>query len=503
MIKKVSVILVCISICYFTTAQGAIVSALYENLSSTEPPPQDYHSVWSSSSTGTHTYIAGPSSDKPNASWAANQMFIVKYDNETMTPVDEVTFPVNGYPYFVRELDGKVYIGGVYSNNTSWNFKGFFWILDSSFNVLSQYDFNSYSVYDFTIANSKVYLIGSKHGSPRNVIVRKYDINMFFENELVLPGSGNDYGWDVQYHTDGNIYIAGYTQNGISGYPGSPGDSYFVAQIDNTLSAVNDLIYVGGSGNEFYNDFDIVINGNNLYLGASTESTDMPGAVASTFKGEADAFVAMIDISGPLNILKTLYLGGTGSEMMRGDVFVGNSQGGYLYYGGYTTSTDFEEVPEVAVQKNNAGGIDFFIAKVSFDLSGAIATYIGGAGNDISYAFSADVIPGGDSYLFAAGFTNSSPFPDDPTGGLKKTVTQAAFLTRIDRIMVMKKGDVNDDNCVNGFDWSRLNTYLNNPNSEELEEWEFFVFDLDEDGDLDNDDLDILKELMEPCKDKI
>ncbi|MCI5147372.1 MAG: hypothetical protein D3923_18040 [Candidatus Electrothrix sp. AR3] len=44
-------------------------------------------------------------------------MFIVKYDNETMLPVEEKTFPMNGYPYFVEEVSGELYVGGI--NGTS------------------------------------------------------------------------------------------------------------------------------------------------------------------------------------------------------------------------------------------------------------------------------------------------------------------------------------------------------------------------------------------------
>lgn len=473
-----------------------LVSALYENLLGAK---QKYHSVWSSSSTDTDTYIAGISSNYPNSSWAGNEMFIAKYNNSTMSLVSSHTFALNAYPYFVQEVDGKLYIGGIV-NNGYW--QGFINILDpQTYAIINSYTFNSYVLaYDFTIdTDSNIYVIGSRWGQQKyDVFVRKFDRNLMFsgQNDLVITGNGNDYGWDIKYNsTDNNLYIAGYTVNGFEDFPNNPGDAYFVAQCSPVLNDVESLVYVGGSGNEFYFDIDIVINGNSLYLGGGTESIDMPGAVNS-LKGNSDAFISMIDISDPgtLSVVKTRYLGGTGDEIMLGDISSANSQA-YIYYAGYTTSNDFEEVPVSALQNKNAGGNDIFYAKIHSDLSGAIATYIGGTGDDIAYALSADTTVN-PPYLFAAGFTDSPLFPNEPEG-LNKIVTQAAFLTRIDNIV--GQGDATGEGCVTGLDYSILNTHLIHDTLDELETWQLFAFDLDNDGDVDEDDLNILHDMIAPC----
>ncbi|MCI5125785.1 MAG: hypothetical protein D3925_15270 [Candidatus Electrothrix sp. AR5] len=298
MMKKIFIMLVCILISYSANAQGTIVSALYENMSGLQ---QNYHSVWSSSSTDTHTYIAGPSSDNPNTSWAANQMFIAKYKNTDMSLDSAVTFNFNGYPYFVEEVSGELYIGGILYDG---KWRGFIYVLNMSYKIVRSYKFNPNILpYDFTIdAAGDIYAIGSRWGQGYDVFIRKFNSSLIPVGtpDLVLAGSGNDYGWDIKQNGS-DIYIAGYTKDGFNAYPKNfSGDSYFVARYDknSAIPTINaqDFIYVGGSGNEFYNDIDIVINGNNLYLGAGTESIDMPNPV-NALKGDADAFVSMIDIS--------------------------------------------------------------------------------------------------------------------------------------------------------------------------------------------------------------
>ncbi len=177
--------------------------------------------------------------------------------------------------------------------------------------------------------------------------------------------------------------------------------------------------YVGGTGNELARGIAVDAQGN-VYLGGSTNSTNLPvlGAFQSTFKGQADAFVAKFSSSGDL--IYMTYLGGSRQD-------IGNSlavdAGGNAYITGMTNSSDFP-VTSGAYQMSyhGAGGNaceqagDAFVIKLNPSGSGLVySTYVGGSRDDFGSAVAVDAA--GNAYI--TGYTLSLNFP----------ATQGAFQT--------------------------------------------------------------------------
>lgn len=141
-----------------------------------------------------------------------------------------------------------------------------------------------------------------------------------------------------------------------------------------------------------------------VYLAGYTASPDFPttpGAYDRTGDLILDAFVTKINAEGTAMVFSTL-LGGSNQEYSYG---VAADESG-VYLTGYTASTNFPTAG--AFQSSRGGGLDIFVAKFSPDGSQLrYATYLGGSGDDVTFAGAA--LDRGRIYV--TGFTSSINFP--------------------------------------------------------------------------------------------
>ncbi|HNS32360.1 MAG TPA: SBBP repeat-containing protein, partial [bacterium] len=173
------------------------------------------------------------------------------------------------------------------------------------------------------------------------------------------------------------------------------------------LDTVVASTYLGGSQSDECYSIAYDSEGNVFVAGKTASLADLGTGIQNvyeTYKGQQDdVFVAKFDASLK-NLLAVTYLGGSGWEGAH-DLFVDASD--KVFVTGYTTSSDFP-VTAGAYDTNFGGVKDAFVAKFSNDLSVLEAsTFLGGAGEDISYSI---VI---DSFfdVFIAGSTRSADFP--------------------------------------------------------------------------------------------
>jgi hypothetical protein len=203
--------------------------------------------------------------------------------------------------------------------------------------------------------------------------------------------------------------------------------TFEIAPYDNTLPLIIDPVltystYLGGSDMDYANGIAVDASGS-AYVTGYTASVDFPvtdAAQSSPGGGSCledgvatpcfDAFISKLNPSGTALVYST-YLGGS-DEDYGASIAVDSS--GDAYVAGYTYSADFPM--QNALQPNNAGGVDAFVAELSPNGASLIySTYWGGSLDDVGTGIAVD--SKGNAYL--SGYTESTNFP----------VTSGAFQT--------------------------------------------------------------------------
>jgi hypothetical protein len=283
-----------------------------------------------------------------------------------------------------------------------------------------------------------------------------------FSRDIRTDQAGNIY---VAGHTSSLDFP---TANGWQSFHGGGSVDAFVSKFSSDGSTLLYSSYLGGSGDDFGGRLAVDALGS-VYLSGDTHSTDFPtaSAVQPTNRGGADAFVTKLAVNGS-SLRYSTYLGGSADDDGRGvavdrfgsayvtgrtlssdfplvaplqselrggkDVFVtkllpngsafaystylggsGNAEEGYsiavntVGNASITGRTDSSDFPTVnAVQPENGGGIDAFVARLAADGSALIySTFLGGAADDHGRRLAVD--NAGNSYV--TGETFSTNFP--------------------------------------------------------------------------------------------
>ena len=251
-------------------------------------------------------------------------------------------------------------------------------------------------------------------GGTVGFIVNDYDVSLplvidpVLSYSTLLGGSSSDAATALAVDSTGAAYVAGFTasydfptaspeQNFNAG-----GNDAFVSKLNSSGTGLIYSTYLGGRSDD--RAYGIVLDASgSAYLTGSTTSTNFPLANAFQTKlgGAKNAFVAKLNPAGN-SLVYSSYLGGSASDIGNGIAVDGS---GYAYVVGDTTSLNF---PATALQKNNAGSQDVFVAKISADGSHLIySTYLGGSSDDHGAAIA--VNSSGSAYI--TGSTWSSNFP--------------------------------------------------------------------------------------------
>lgn len=178
----------------------------------------------------------------------------------------------------------------------------------------------------------------------------------------------------------------------------------FVAKVDPTGQKLIYCTYLGGSKTAVGHNIKIDAAGN-AYIGGRTEANDFPlkNPIQATFGGGSDdGFLTKLNASGSALVYST-YIGGNEYDQGRALAVDG---AGNAYLTGITESPNFPT--KNAIQAKFGGQQDSFVLKVNAAGTALVyATYLGGAGNDVGHAITADAA--GNAYI--TGLSNSPDFP--------------------------------------------------------------------------------------------
>lgn len=223
-----------------------------------------------------------------------------------------------------------------------------------------------------------------------------------FVYSTFFGGDRTDIGWSVAVDSKGVIYLAGTSFSddlpvGAESYDGAyqDGGDAFVVAIDRTKSApIQYCSYFGGSDLDEFLKVRVDAAGHVLLAGY-TLSGDMPvtsGAAQTTFGGDADAILVVLDITKARaqQLVYSTYLGGSNPDVAMDLV---EDAGGGVYVVGYTQSNDFPVTAGAVQPQYGNGGADAFLVRLDPSLSSGsltYGTYVGGPGYSIAYGVAID-----------------------------------------------------------------------------------------------------------------
>ncbi|MGD8570228.1 MAG: choice-of-anchor D domain-containing protein, partial [Gammaproteobacteria bacterium] len=255
-----------------------------------------------------------------------------------------------------------------------------------------------------------------------------------------LGGTGDDQAYSVAIHPgSGKIYIAGYTSsddfpstsNGVQSALSGNTD-LFIARLNATLTDLEQVTFLGGSASEGLSSFlrdGLAISGaGDVYITASTQSSDFPGtsggAIESPPGGANDAIVARLN-SDLTTLYQSTYFGG--SDVEAANAVEVHPTSGDVYIAGNGLSSDLPSTTGGAQENSNSpvSVAEAFIAQFSGDLTTLKqTTYLGGSNDDNVWAMDIDPQSGD---IFVTGQTHSSNLPGTAGGAQESHADNTYF----------------------------------------------------------------------------
>ena len=269
-------------------------------------------------------------------------------------------------------------------------------------------------------------------------------------------GSGGDSIKGLGIAPNGSIYAVGSTSStDIVGF-NSPrdGTDAFVAQFNPKLKQLQGVAYIGGTAASggldeasvvaFRPDADPQSQIFDVYVAGQTTSPDLAGvdidSADSTFgddtTGETEGFISRFNSS--LVLQRSTFYGGAAlasGATLPDDGINGMAIADDIFIAGFTSAVDIPGIILASAQPAHlGGGMDGFIARLGFELTGTpapVASYLGGSGDDEVRDLFLDA-----SHAYVAGHTTSNPFPgvtlsssfqDTRKGGYDAFVTQISL----------------------------------------------------------------------------
>jgi hypothetical protein len=224
-----------------------------------------------------------------------------------------------------------------------------------------------------------------------------------------IGGRANDQGAAIAVDSLGQAYVTGSTSSSnfplvSSNRPGIGGSATAFALKLN--AAGNLLLYSGYLGGTVYDQGTAIAvdAGFNAYVAGSTQSSNFPTMKATqpALGGSTDAFVTKLNSVG--TIVFSSFLGGSGNEVAGG---IAVDSLGDIFVAGGTSSSNFPVVS--AMQSTLAGSQDVFVTKISYALTVAFSTHLGGSGGSPQQATAIALDTAGNPYV--TGVTTSASFP--------------------------------------------------------------------------------------------
>ena len=247
-------------------------------------------------------------------------------------------------------------------------------------------------------------------------------------------GSANEHGAAIQVDSSNTVFIGGstYSANLPTYHAFQPqsggGQDAFFTRLSADASTILFSTYMGGSNGqpgapEELTAISLGPLGNPTVAGTTTlgRFPRLCHRVPKHLRRRSDRRLHRTFYCGDGRTRQSYFLGGSLNDGING---LAIDYRGDMYVAGYSSSTDFPV--QRPIQSSNAGGMDAFVAKLTF-ASIEFATYLGGQGNDSANAIAVDAL----TSVVVAGSTGSSNFPTAGKVGGWSGGVLSSFLTKL------------------------------------------------------------------------
>jgi len=279
-------------------------------------------------------------------------------------------------------------------------------------------------------ANQNMYIVGTARSSDLPVSLSAFQSALWGPSDVFIAemnpntgallyssyvgGEDEDFASNILLGPNNLVYFTASTfstEYAMAGYQysASPfgGEDAILGVMDLTQSGPSSLVYstyFGGADNDAVTGLAFDPEGNAIITGytISPNLPVTPDAVQSTYGGDTDAWVAVINPNVPFTggLLYCTYLGGSAGDAGN---WVTSDVAGNIYVAGYTLSSNFP-VTGNATQGTWPGGIDLFVTELRRGTGGSgglvFSTYVGGQ----STYMPTGLAVGADGTIFAAGY---------------------------------------------------------------------------------------------------
>lgn len=228
----------------------------------------------------------------------------------------------------------------------------------------------------------------------------------------ILGGTGQDKVTALGVNSTGWVVLGGATAS--SNFPISSTPAAYQPNLRGSTNGFLAIVgpnfyyatFLGGSGSDQITGVAIDQNYTTYFAGTAS-SSDLPVTNAFQKKyggGQTDGFVGVM--MPTLTLSYCTYIGGSNDESINGLAMLN----GQIYVTGATNSYDFPTLS--ALQSQNGGGQDAFVAKLTPTGALSYSTYLGGSGGTPAFPETGTAIAvdsAGEAYV--AGITSSTNFP--------------------------------------------------------------------------------------------
>ena len=252
-------------------------------------------------------------------------------------------------------------------------------------------------------SDGNIYVAGYSNadwGSPVNgysggadMVVAKLDTAGALQWHTFLGGTSSDYAQSLSLDSSGNIYVSGYSYADWGGMPVNAHSGTHYDMVIAKLNTAGGLLwhtFLGGTSSDYAQSLSLDSDGN-IYV-AGYSYADWGGMPENTHSGNADMVIAKLNTAGVLQW--HTFLGGTSSDIARS---LSLDSDGNIYVAG-NSSVDWG-LPV----NGHSGNADMVVAKLN--TAGALLwhTFLGGTNSDVAQSLSLD----SDGNIYVAGYSNA------------------------------------------------------------------------------------------------